>query len=197
MITRAPPHPDADAGDFASVHIHTRRLWPRGGRNAIPGEAVDGRLLERRHEITHPEPGASQIDERIHNQLPGPVVGDLTPAISAHHRNVPRSEHMRRVGVNTKGEYGFMLEHPDFICGVKRALIGEALHRLPDRQVLGATEITDEAVHQPRAPRCRARRCCRRAPARRDSSSARAAPIRIHENRAPVPTRDSDRTPPV
>jgi len=147
MITRTPSHPDADAGDFAPVHIHPRCLWPRGGRNSVSGEAVDGRLLERRDEIPHTEPGASQIDEWIDDQLPGPVIRHLTATIGAHHRDLTRRKHVRRVGVHAEGEHRLVLDHPNFIGGVGRTLIGEALHRLPDRQVLGATEVTDEAGH--------------------------------------------------
>ena len=50
--------------------------------------------LERRHEIAHAELRATQVDQRIDDELAGPVIGDLAAAIDLHDRNVAGREHV-------------------------------------------------------------------------------------------------------
>lgn len=135
MITRTASHSDTDTRDFAFLNIHPGRARPRGGQNSVFFETGNDGLFECGDEIAHTKTGATQIDQRIDDELAGPVISDLPAAIDAHHRNLACRKHMSRIGIHAKRKDGLVFEHPDLIGRVGRALIGEALHRLPNRLI--------------------------------------------------------------
>ena len=135
MITRSAAHSDADTRDFAFLNIHPGRARPRSGRNSVISETGDDGFFECGDEIAHTKTRTTQIDQRIDDELTRSVIGDLSAAINAHHRNFARRKHMSRIGIHAKRKDGLVFEHPDFIGRVDRALIGEALHRFPNRQI--------------------------------------------------------------
>ena len=83
--------PDAYRGDLA--RFGAVRIDPHAGISGQPtdigqpevGEGIDDELLDRRHVgdgVGHPPPAlAGNRQDRIADQLPGAVIGDITPAV--------------------------------------------------------------------------------------------------------------------
>ena len=65
--------------------------------------------------VADAEAGALQVDERIHHQLPGAVIGHLAAAIDLHHGNVAGREQVRAARVHAEREHRRMLEKPDLV----------------------------------------------------------------------------------
>ena len=114
-----PGHPtaerDADRGDLALADPHAAepRALPRG--DAEIGERRDEDALEHLEIPAHVGPEGAEPDDRVADQLPGPVVGDLAAAVRPEDRHVARRRRAEkaRVGAAAQGVDGRMLEEEE------------------------------------------------------------------------------------
>jgi len=108
MITRTASHSDTDTCDFALRHIDAGRARPRSGRNSVFCETCDDGFFECSDEIAHTKTRATQIDQRIDNELARTVISDLSAAINAHHRNLAWRKYMSGIGIHAQREHGLV-----------------------------------------------------------------------------------------
>src|SRR5206468_3526493 len=101
-------------------------------------DEIDHRLLQQPDEALHLDAASREVDERVEDELPGTVIGDLAAAVRAHYGN--RVRHARRPGALPERVNRRMLEQPDLVRGGCRARSGMGAHRLERRRVLDASE---------------------------------------------------------
>src|SRR5581483_3263753 len=65
VIARVPAHPDADARKLLPVDINAGSLPPGHRHRASLCGKINDTALESRHQVTDPESGTTQINERI------------------------------------------------------------------------------------------------------------------------------------
>ncbi len=77
----------ADLARRRTVRIapHARIAIEATGFDAVAGAGVDHRLLEGADERTQQEIALGELDDRVANQLPGPVIGHFTATLDANH----------------------------------------------------------------------------------------------------------------
>ena len=98
----------ADRGDLLVTDPDARVAAARGARRPEVGERVDEHAFERahvRHDVAQPVAPVGQRDDRVADQLPGPVVRDVAAAIGAHerrHRRAPAAPARARVGASSR-----------------------------------------------------------------------------------------------
>src|SRR5580704_4001150 len=56
VIARAPTHANPHARELSPIDVHARRAAPSLSRHSVACGQVDDAALERRHEVTYPEP---------------------------------------------------------------------------------------------------------------------------------------------
>src|ERR1700687_4822529 len=81
VIARAAADANAEARKLPLSDIHTRSLAATLRLDTQCRHIVDDARLECAHEIAHPQRRTLQINERVDDELPGPVIGDLAAAI--------------------------------------------------------------------------------------------------------------------
>ena len=101
---------------------------------------IDNALLQRRHEPAHTDIGASNVDQRVHHELAGPVKCDLAAAVDLHDRDITWRQQVLLACIQTQREHGWMFAEPDFVRCRRVALVGERLHFAPQRHVIPAAE---------------------------------------------------------
>jgi hypothetical protein len=111
------------------------------------GHQFDHRALQQHHQVAHTQAIAAQVEQHVQHQLAGTVIGDLSAAIGLHDGNVAGGQHMAGIRCHAQRENGWMLQQPGLVFGGGIALVGEALHGLPGRQVVHAPEPADD--HRP------------------------------------------------
>ena len=76
-----------------------------------------------------------QLQQQIHHQLAGAVIGDLPATVGLYNRDRRQLQDVFRLA-GRPGEYRRVLQQPQFVCGVGVALCGECLHRGERRQLV-------------------------------------------------------------
>ena len=147
--TNTQPH----ACKLGVCHVHARCVRLRARVDAVAGGEVDHTLFEGSDEVANAEIQPFQIDQRIHHEHAGAVVGDLPATVDLHDRYVARFEQVLAVCVQAQREHRRVFGEPDLIRGLRRTRVGEALHRPPQGLVVLQPETAD--------PDCRGQLLCR------------------------------------
>ncbi len=74
-----------------------------------------------------PKPRRRMSNERIDDELAGSVIGHLAAAVDLHHGDVARRQQVFTARIQPQGEHRRMFDEPDFVAGVRGALIREPL----------------------------------------------------------------------
>jgi hypothetical protein len=154
VVTRPPANADAHARKLAVIYVDARRAAAALRDHTELRHVVDDAAFQRRDEIANAKTRTTQVDERIHHELAGPVIRDLPAAIDLHNGNVTRREHVRGARIHAQRVHRRMLEEPDLVGRVLGALVGEALHGMPGGHIVHAAESLDDrrgARHSGRA----------------------------------------------
>jgi hypothetical protein len=98
----APSDPDADRRDLAPVDPHAgEAVEPAGPRQPEVGQRVDDDLLDGMHVGRHRPRPHGHVDDRVPDQLAGPVVGDVAAPVGLDQVGPDRRrrhEHVGQVG---------------------------------------------------------------------------------------------------
>src|ERR1700681_811338 len=81
VIARTAADSNAEARKFALPDVHPRSIAARLRLDAQFRHVVDDARLERTYEIAHAQSRTLEINKRIHDELPGPMIGNLATAI--------------------------------------------------------------------------------------------------------------------
>src|SRR5262249_19895941 len=90
VITAVPADANSNTTEFFARNINAGRAAARLGRDSEFERKPDDALLQSSHDVAHTQLRAPQVHERIHHQLAGTVVGDLSATIDLHHRDIAR-----------------------------------------------------------------------------------------------------------
>ena len=82
----------ADARELAGTDVHAGRVAPAEGLDAPLRHRRDDGALDALDQRAHAEPGAIEVEQRIHHELARAVVGHLPAAIDLHDRDVAGAE---------------------------------------------------------------------------------------------------------
>src|SRR6185436_4766262 len=94
MVGAPLPHANAERGDLGAADVDPGRAGPAF---ASAREQVDDSLLEERHELPHLDAAPREVDERVDDELPRAVIGDVAAAVgldegdAVRHRRVFRA----------------------------------------------------------------------------------------------------------
>ncbi|CAM5247458.1 hypothetical protein RLIN73S_05283 [Rhodanobacter lindaniclasticus] len=143
METAAAAHAQAERGDLGVGHVDAGRALTPHRRHVPMRQRVDQRLLDPLHQLAHADAGAAQVDQRVADDLAGAVVGHLAAAIDRHHRNVAGRQHVLHLAGLAEGEHRVVLQQPQLVRRVRRAVVGERAHRPPRRLVRLAAEAAN------------------------------------------------------
>ncbi len=69
----------------------------------------------RLHELAHADAEPAQVQQRIRDDLAGPVIGDLPAAIHRHDRDLARHEHVLPAPGLAEREHRIVLDHPELV----------------------------------------------------------------------------------
>jgi hypothetical protein len=139
--TAAPAYAQTYARELVAGNVNTGRVGTACGRNAEFRRQVDDTLFQGRHQRSHPHGGSPKVEQRVDHELARPVKRNLTAAVNPYDRDVAGREQVFLAGVQTHGKYRRVFREPDFITGRIRTRIREALHRMPQRNVILPSEI--------------------------------------------------------
>ena len=95
---------------------------PPGGGDAVGGAGRHERRFQGPNQRPDHQAAARQRQDRVGDQLAGPVVGDLATALDLDHLDpagaqlIGRGEDMRRVGVPSQGQDGRMLQQQQLVA---------------------------------------------------------------------------------
>ena len=78
-------HPHADGADLPVADPAARRTVASFGGHAVGSAPIDERPLERANVRTQRDVRAVQRDDRVHHEVPGPVIGHLATALDTTH----------------------------------------------------------------------------------------------------------------
>ncbi len=116
-----PGDPDANGGDLLVADPDAGPPVDAPGRDAEVGERADEDLLELAHvsdDVADPGAGSGDGDDRVADQLAGPVVGDVAAPVGLHQPRADRGrgdEHVGRVGAGAEGEDVVVLEQQESV----------------------------------------------------------------------------------
>jgi len=115
----------------------------------MPGDAEgryrsQQRLLEPEDVFLHVDAEPLQVDQRVRDDLPRPVVRDLATAVRLHDRDAPRVEHVARAAGQALRVDRRVLAQPDLVSCRFAALGGERTHRIDGGGVVGAAEVANQ-----------------------------------------------------
>ena len=82
-----------------------------------------------------------QVQQEIDHQLARAVIGHLPTTITLYDRNVTGGQQMGCLAGLTLCEHWMVLQKPEFVFGVVRALCGEMAHLLEDRRVVHTAQF--------------------------------------------------------
>ena len=93
-----PREPHADRRDLAlgaaiGAHPHARRRGIAQTHEAVVRDRVDQALLEPAHIRMHLEPEPLDVEDRIRDELPGPVIGHIAAAVGLDLLDPVRGKH--------------------------------------------------------------------------------------------------------
>jgi len=154
VIARAAANAQADAREFGAVDVDPRCCARPARRHTQFGGVGDDGILERHDHLPNPERTALQVDERVHDELAGAVIGHLSTAVDLHHGNVPNGLKMLPIGVEAEREHRRMFQEPNFIASRRVAFVGKALHRPPSGLVGHQPEVADQRRFGHRSGAC-------------------------------------------
>jgi hypothetical protein len=122
----------------------------------VPGDAVrlerlQQRLLEAEHVFLDVDAEPAQVDERVRDDLPGPVVSHLAAAVGAHDRDRAGGEHVLVAAGEPLREHRRVLAQPHLVGGPIVARRRERAHGVEGDAVRQRAEHLD--LHRRRAPR--------------------------------------------
>src|ERR1017187_2110943 len=84
-------HPPADVyangGDLALIHPHAGQPGDASGEDAVIGQGIDNRLLDRPHVCAHVALPLPQVEDRVAHQLARAVVRHIAAAVDGVERN--------------------------------------------------------------------------------------------------------------
>ncbi len=115
VIAAAAPHPKPERGDLRTVDVYARRAVPALGSHTVSPEHFDHRILDQAHHPTNGQAAPRQVDERIHDRLSRPVIGDLPAAVDALDWNRRPVGKVLFPACDADGVDGRMLEHPELV----------------------------------------------------------------------------------
>src|ERR1019366_3178623 len=124
---------------FGDVHAGSVAATLR--RDSKRSCVVDDAFLKRAYQRAHAQARALQVNERIDDELSGPVIGDLATAIDLQHGNVAGREQVGAACVHAEREDRRVLEKPDLIRAFAVTLVGEFLHRTISGLVVCAPQM--------------------------------------------------------
>ena len=84
---------DAKLGAAIGAHPHARRRGIAHADEAVGRDRVDQALLEPAHIRMHLEPEPLDVEDRIRDELPGPVVGHIAAAVGLDLLDPVRGKH--------------------------------------------------------------------------------------------------------
>jgi hypothetical protein len=138
------PHTQANGGDFLAINIDTRRPFSPLTVDAVMVQYQDNGFFDAVDEFTHAHATAANVHQGISDDLAGAVIGYLPTPVDLDNRDITGGQYMLGLAGLALGEYRRMLDQPEFISGVFIPLVGELLHGMPDRLVIGKPELSDE-----------------------------------------------------
>ena len=110
-------HADADGADLAVVdpHAGVAGQTRRAGKAHV-GEGVDHKLLDGAHVGRDGVRAHGHVDDRVPDQLPGAVVGDVPSPVGVHHLGADGGgvdQDMGRVGAHAERVHVRVLEEKE------------------------------------------------------------------------------------
>src|SRR5210317_1436951 len=118
MKRTTPPHPQTQRRDFEAIDIDTGRTGHALSGNAIFRQYVDNGLLDPVNELAHANTPATDIDQRISDDLSGTVISHLAAPVNLDYRDMARGQYMLRLAGLALGEDRRMLHKPELIEGI-------------------------------------------------------------------------------
>src|SRR5262249_43056413 len=103
--------------------------------------------LEPAHGVADAQAGTPQVEERIHDELPGAMIRDLPAAIDFEYGDAVLAQHMLAPPCQPERVDGRVLGEPELVAGRRSARRGERLHRAPGRLVCGRAQFPYARSH--------------------------------------------------
>ncbi len=144
VVGRAAADAQAERGDFRAIHVYTGRAGPAFARYAVLRQEVNHGLFQAADQGADADAEPFQIDQRVDDQLPRAVPGDVPAAVGLHQRNAVQHFGPRACAApETERIDGIVFKQPELVRRVRRACLGEGLHVRHGPGVGRATEVTD------------------------------------------------------
>ena len=89
---------------FAIADVDARGVGAWVRLNTVFGKGIDDRLLQQRHQFTHAQLAALEVQQDVHYLLSRAVIGYLAAAIALDHRNITGHQQVFRFAGLTLGE---------------------------------------------------------------------------------------------
>jgi hypothetical protein len=134
------------AGIRAWPHVDSGRPGPALAVDAIGREASDDPFLEPAHQVAHAEFSPAQVEERVGDDLSGPVIRHLAAAFGFDHGDVAGGAHVFDPAGEAEREHRRMLGEPEFIVGrraVSRSEFDVPAHAFQGIRISGHPDLAN------------------------------------------------------